>query len=246
MERQEAKNIAIDCLLEKSTARDFYSDTFDRYMNTMDDESIPISPVKLDEVENNKVLINEQTYDILMKIMDITRETNREIPYFLIGYEQLDGSITFETILTDLENDSVMEADFDNISDYLGAYIESLDDEFIRRKGMPIICSGHTHGRGVVSDNFSFGDMISYVSFKSQIRDYASEINPRIEPMTLDTVGMLINLNGDLNMVYYDDNPNKRGFYKFTNIYLKKNNGNVELLPSISDNGNYIKSGINK
>ena len=57
---------------------------------------------------------------------------------------------------------------------------------------------------------------------------------------------MLINPIGDFNMVYYDDNPNHKGFYKFTNIFLKKNNGHIELLPSINPNGNYIKGETEK
>ena len=237
--------IAIDCLLEKSSARDFYSETFDKYLGTMDDENIPISPVEFDEVcgKNNQVYIEENVYNELMRNMAITKETRKEIPYFMIGFELPDGKIVFKYIKSDINNSSSLEADPNNITFFLSNFLKDISYDDIKQLGKPIICKGHTHGKGDVSDNFSFSDMISAVSFKSQIRNHIMDVNSNINPQIVDTVAMLMNPCGDFNMVYYDDNPNQRGFYKFTNIFLKKDNGNIELLPSISENGNYIKSG---
>ena len=250
MERNESKEIAINCLLEKSPAKDFYADTFERYLGTMNDESIPISPLELDNVsdKNNQVYINENVYNELMRNMNITIETDHEIPYFMIGFKQNDGKIVFEYIISDINNTSSMEADHNNITYYVTRFLKNMNYEEIEILGKPIICKGHTHGkRSSVSDNYSFGDMISTVSFKNQVRNHTRDINiNRVNPQIVDTVDMLMNPCGDFNIIYYDDNPKRKGFYKFTNIFLKRDNGNIELLPSISENGNYIKNGRNR
>ena len=245
MERQEARNIAIKSLLENSSNRDFFTNIFETYLNQgYNQENIPVPSLYFDNVNenNNQVFIEENVYNELLKIREITQRTNNEIPYFLIGYEQSNGAVVFKSIIADVGNSSNREADFDNISDYLGAYIESIEESEIRKFGKPIICNGHTHGISNVSDNFSFGDMISYITFKNNVREYMRNTNNnRVNPKIVDTVGMLMNPCGDFNLVYYDDNPQQVGFYKFTNIFLRTHDNQIVLLRSISENGNYIR-----
>lgn len=245
MERQEARNIAIKSLLENSSNRDFFTNIFETYLNQgYNQENIPVPSLYFDNVNenNNQVFIEENVYNELLKIREITQRTNNEIPYFLIGYEQSNGAIVFKSIIADVGNSSNREADFDNISDYLGACIESIEKSEIRKFGKPIICNGHTHGISNVSDNFSFGDIISYITFKNNVREYMRNTNNNgVNPKIVDTVGMLMNPCGDFNLVYYDDNPQQVGFYKFTNIFLRTHDNQIVLLPSISENGNYIR-----
>lgn len=245
MKRQEATNIAIQSLLENSSNRDFFTSIFETYLNQgYNQENIPVPSLYFDNVNenNNQVFIEENVYNVLLKIRETTQRTNNEIPYFLIGYEQNNGAIVFKAILADVGNSSSREADFDNISDYLGAYLESIEESDIKKLGKPIICNGHTHGISNVSNNFSFGDMISYITFKNNVREYIRDRNQNgINYKIVDTVGMLMNPCGDFNIVYYDDNPQQIGFYKFTNVFLRKNDNQIVLLPSISETGNYIK-----
>lgn len=245
MERQEARNIAIKSLLENSSNRDFFTNIFETYLNQgYNQENIPVPSLYFDNVNenNNQVFIEENVYNELLKIREITQRTNNEIPYFLIGYEKSNGAVVFKSIIVDVGNSSNREADFDNISDYLGAYIESIEKNEISKLGKPIICNGHTHGISNVSDNFSFGDMISYITFKNNVREYMRNTNNNgVNPKIVDTVGMLMNPCGDFNLVYYDDNPQQVGFYKFTNIFLRTHDNQIVLLPSISENGNYIR-----
>lgn len=248
MERQEARNIAIKSLLENSSNRDFFTNIFETYLNQgYNQENIPVPSLYFDNVNenNNQVFIEENVYNELLKIREITQRTNNEIPYFLIGYEQSNGAIVFKSIIADVGNSSNREADFDNISDYLGACIESIEKSEIRKFGKPIICNGHTHGISNVSDNFSFGDIISYITFKNNVREYMRNTNNNgVNPKIVDTVGMLMNPCGDFNLVYYDDNPQQVGFYKFTNIFLRTHDNQIVLLPSISENGNYIRQDV--
>lgn len=84
--------------------------------------------------------------------------------------------------------------------------------------------------------------MISYITFKNNVREYIRDRNQNgINYKIVDTIGMLMNPCGDFNIVYYDDNPQQIGFYKFTNVFLRKNDNQIVLLPSISETGNYIK-----
>ncbi len=248
MEREEAKNIAIKCLIENNSNRDFYASSFEIFLNQgCNPENIPITPLYLDNVceNNNLVFIEENVYNKLLKIRKITERTNNEIPYFIIGFEQKNGSVVFKNIIADMEQNFTQETDYDRITTYFAEYLRQLNNTDIEKNGKLIICKGHTHGIGSVSDNFSFGDLISYVSFKFQIRDFIKTYNHKgVNPNDIDTVGMLMNSCGDFNMVYYDDNPYRMGFYKFTNIFLKNKDNKTILLPSISYNGNYIKKDI--
>ena len=245
MEREEARDIAIQSLLENSSNKDFFAEIFEKYLNQgYDSENIPIPSLYFNNINenNNQVFIEEIVYNKLLKIREVTQRTNNEIPYFLFGYEQRNGAIVFYEIVADFGNSSSREANFDNISDYLSAYLKSIDRSEIRKYGKPIICKGHTHGLGNVSDNFSFGDMISYITFKHDIRDYVKDANQNgINSQIIDTMGMLMNPCGDFNFIYYDDNPKQIGFYKFTNIFLKTHDNQIILLPSLSEKGNYIR-----
>lgn len=135
MKRQEATNIAIQSLLENSSNRDFFTSIFETYLNQgYNQENIPVPSLYFDNVNenNNQVFIEENVYNVLLKIRETTQRTNNEIPYFLIGYEQNNGAIVFKAILADVGNSSSREADFDNISDYLGAYLESIEESDIK------------------------------------------------------------------------------------------------------------------
>ena len=248
MERKEAKDIAIQILLENNSNADFYAEIFDSYMNKGFSgevlENIPIPPILFDNVNanNNYIFIDEKVYNELMIIQNITKRTNNEIPYFILGFEQGDGKIIFKEIISDKQQGYQSTADYDRISQYVANFLAELNNSDIQQLGKPIICKGHTHGAITnVADNFSFGDLIGYITFKNQIREVVRHYNKNgVNPNTIDTVGMLINPVGDFNVIYYDDNPQQMGFYKFSNILLRKNNGQVEVLPTMSSQGNYI------
>lgn len=227
-------------LTENEKHSDFYKKIFEKYLNAgYNIGNIPIPPLYFDNVasRNNNIFINENVYKQLEEIQDRTSQTNYEIPFCLLGYEQADGKIIFFNILKDTNNNSRLEANFDNIVPTLEAYLENLDLE----KGRPIICKGHSHGQGNVSDNFSFGDLISAATFKNNIKDYIRSINSQVSYKDIDTVNLLLNPCGDFNFIYYEDRPMQTGFYKFTNIFLRTNDNKIYLLPTMSENGNYIR-----
>ena len=240
MERKNAKNITIDILLNNEN-KDFFADTFEKYLNLgYNDENIPISPLYFSNVNerNNRIFIEEDVYFKLKQIEKLTIEKNKEIPFCLLGYEQSNGSIIFYNIIQDTTNLSQTETNFENIARNLEFFLEYAD----KSKGLPIICKGHSHSKGHLSDNFSFGDLISLVSFKQNIKEYTNSVNKNnLTKNDIDVVSMLINPNGDFNFIYYEDRPGQTNFYKFTNIFYKTKDNILYLLPSLNENGNYVK-----
>ena len=231
------------CLLNKSQNGVFYEQTFRNYSHLALD-NVPISPLELNSVSkrNDNVLISETVYRQLADIQDITSRTNYEIPFFLIGFEKQDGGIEFVNIISDKEQRNSGECDYDRIADILGEFLLTLTMDDIQGTSL-IICKGHSHGKSFVSDNFSFGDMKNYITFKHQIRDFVREYNKNgLDPNFIDTTGMLLNPCGDFNMVYFDDRTVDMGFYKFNNLRIKANNGDEIPLPTMSEDGNYIKN----
>lgn len=246
MERVKARAITAECLLDNCSNKEFYTNLFEVYLNKgMPVENIPVSPLYFDNIcgNNNQIFIEEKVYKELKKIIDVTMVTNYEIPYFMIGFEQENGSIVFKEIIADKNQNSMSSADYEKITSYVANFLSDIDNNDIKIMGKPIICKGHTHGRvGFEYDNFSFGDLVSYVTFKEQIRDCVRTYNKKgVNCSVIDTVGMLINPCGDFNFVYYDEREGQAGFYKFTNIFLRTRDNKIMLLPSMSDSGNYIR-----
>ena len=61
-----------------------------------------------------------------------------------------------------------------------------------------------THGLTAVSDNFSFGDLISYVQFNSA--------HPLFKNRQIETMAMLMPPCGDYNFIMYENN-----YYTYNN-----------------------------
>lgn len=253
MERRIADDITIEILFERNSNADFYSKVFEDYLERGFTGSlmyhIPVSPLGFPDVNrrNDNVYISEEVYKELITIQDITKRTNSEIPYFMIGWEKVNGSISFETIFADKSQINRTECDYDNITQYIENFLLELKPQDIQTMGKPIICKGHSHGRSNVSDNFSYGDIGGYVTLKDDIRTLVRNYNKNgINPNDIDTIGMLLSPCDDFNMVYYDDRLNERGFYKFNNIQMRTKNGSIIPLPTMTENGNYIMQDTRK
>ena len=87
-----------------------------------------------------------------------------------------------------------------------------------------------SHGKTQVSENFSFGDLISYVQM--------ANLHPLFKNREIETIGMVLPPNGDYNLIMYENNPSCEGFYTFPSVYLRHNDGRGELLPAYQ-NGDY-------
>ncbi len=233
MIREEARLKAVDMLLGEKNNNNFYASLFEKY-NYEDPEMTPISPICMPNVnKKHTVVITEEAYKDLQRIQQITKETNNEISFLLIGEEKPNGTVWLDTILSEFKADSRTSAGFgENINKALTNFINMYKNNQLGGN-KPIICHGHSHGISPVSDNFSFGDLISYVQM--------TNLCPETKDREIETMGCLLPPCGDINFVMYENNPDYEGFYTFYEVYMRKNSGDAELLPSYI-NGNYLIS----
>ena len=232
MERREAKEITLDLLLgDQNINADFYASLFNKY-RCGDSENTPISPAGMQTVnERNNILLTEETFKDLDKIRDITRRTNQEIAYFIFGEEKPDGTVLLDTVISTYRPSGRTSASFDDLVDSLGKYVRGVETGKYSNGSKPIVCHGHTHGLTAVSDNFSFGDLISYVQFNSA--------HPLFKNRQIETMAMLMPPCGDYNFIMYENNPVYEGFYIFPTVNLQYENGLVERLPAYQK-GDYL------
>lgn len=234
MERNEAKNKTIDLLLgDQNPNADFYASLFENY-NYGNPEMTPISPINMGNVsERNNIVITEEAYKELLKIRNITYQTNQEVSYLIFGEEKANGTVWLDTVISTYQPSSRTSANFDGINSALNEYVNGIEAGEYNNGNKQIICHGHTHGTSPVSDNFSFGDLVSYVEFNN--------LHPMFKNRQIETMAMLMPPCGDFNFIMYENNQAYEGFYTFPNVYLRHNDGTGELLPAYQ-NGNYIRN----
>lgn len=234
MNRDEAKNKVVDLLLgDNNPNADFYATLFERY-NYGDPEMTPISPMGMGNVsQSNNVVITEEAYRELIKIRNITNQTNLEVSYLIFGEEKPNGTVWLDTVISTCQPSNRTSASFDGINSALNEYVRGIEAGEYNNGNKQIICHGHTHGTSPVSDNFSFGDLISYVQF--------ANAHPLFKNRQVETMGMLMPPSGDFNFIMYENNPSYEGFYTFPTVYLRHQDGMADVLPAYQ-RGNYIQN----
>ena len=232
--RDIARKKTVDLLLgDQNPNADFYSKLFIDY-NYRDSEFTPMSPARMPNVNsNNRIVITEEAYNSLERIRSITEQTNKEVAYIILGEEKPDGSVLLDTVLTSYQPESSTSADFSSINKAVIEYFNTLERGGFSNSNKQVICHGHTHGKSPVSDNFSFGDLISYVEFNN--------MHPLLRNRQVESIGMLMPPCGDYNFIFYENNPQYEGFYTFPKVSLLHSNGIEENLPAYQK-GNYLDS----
>ena len=235
MNRSEAREKTIDLLIgEQNPNSEFYISLFENY-NFGDREMTPISPARMGHVNiNNNVVITEDAYRELEKIRNITLQTNQEVAFLLFGEEKPNGTIWLDTVVSTYQPSSRTNASFSGVSSTLNKYVNDIESGIYDNGNKQVICHGHTHGTSPVSDNFSFGDLISYVEFNNA--------HPLFKRRKIETMALLMPPSGDFNFIMYENNPQYEGFYTFPKVYLRYDNGRAAELPAYK-NGDYLVNG---
>ena len=180
---------------------------------------------------NSNIIITEDAYRDLAKIRNITLQTNQEVAFLIFGEELPNGTVLLDTVISTFQPSSRTSADFDRLNEILNKYVADIANGKYRNGNKQIICHGHTHGMSPVSDNFSFGDLISYVQFNNSHRLFKNR--------QVETMALLMPPSGDFNFIFYENNPQYEGFYTFPTVYLKQSDGSIGELPAYQ-NGNYL------
>ena len=230
--RHEARIKTINLLLvDENPNADFYANLFDKYRYE-DSEMTPISPAKMGNVNiNNDIVITEEVYMNLIRIRNVTHQTGKEVAYFIFGEEKPNGTVWLDTVVSTYRPSATTSADFSDIDPYLEKYVRKIESGKLDGENKQIVCHGHTHRTTDVCDNFSFGDLISYVEL--------TNLHPLFKNRQVETIGMLMSPCGDFNFIMYENNPRYEGFYTFPAVYLRHSDGTEEKLPAYQ-NGDYL------
>lgn len=180
----------------------------------------------------NYVVLKENIYNKLLEFQKITMEHDKEIPYFLYGKDKGNGIIYFEKISYNLDNLKINEADHRSMIPELEDKIYEYDLPEYANFGLfnkgpyerTYVCVGHTHNKGLTSDCFSLQDLVSAVAFKNCADFFKSD--------EIQILNMLLTPSGDFNFIKYESNPLFEGFYKYPNVIVRRNNGDLEKIPA--------------
>ena len=127
MERNEVRAKVVDLLLgDQNQNADFYASLFERY-NYGDSEMTPISPVKMGKVSmKNNIVITEEAYNELIRIRNITHQTNQEVAFLIFGEEKPNGTVWLDTVISTYQPSSRTSASFDGINESLNEYVRDI------------------------------------------------------------------------------------------------------------------------
>jgi hypothetical protein len=102
---------------------------FEKY-NYGDPEMTPISPVVMGSVsERNSIAITEEAYKGLLKIRQITVQTNQEVAYLMFCEEKPNGTVWLDTVISSYRPSSVTSVNFSNINKVLNDYVQGIQNE---------------------------------------------------------------------------------------------------------------------
>lgn len=201
----------------------------------------PISPVMFESLSPNQYIgMSEKVYNEIIRIRKITRDTEKEVTFFLIGSKDKKGNIFFEKIMINEENLKKNFGDFTPINKILKYDVNDILDEDIPTRDdlmldhpykQLVVCAGHTHSKNKYTDNFSFQDMNNIIKFKSNTEMFRTG--------QVEVLDVLINQAGDFNFLKYENNALFEGIFTYPNVFVKKDNNKLEKLPAY-ENGNYL------
>lgn len=214
MNRNEAKNRLLELLDNDNFNIDYFQNLFKKYNIYSDSENTIISPLVIDN-SNKRIVILESAYKKLKEIQKIVNDTKKDISYFMDGEEKTNGVIVFKTVIPILNDNN----DFKKINSILTYKPNKYD---INKK---IICYGHTNQNSLINDNFSFGDLVSYIQFNSVHK--------------INNAFMIMTSSGDFNFIKYEDTLEFSKLNKFDKVYLKLDAGKIYRLHAYSK-GNYL------
>ncbi len=210
MSREKYKNRVKDILCHKSQYAHYNQENFKRYNYG---EMTPVNNDLLPEMPNGKIILTEEVYSCLQAVLDVTNLENQEIPFFLYGREIENNVVVFDEFFSQSEQRKGYEADFSK------AMIDNLKEKI--KSDNFILCHGHSHPAiGAFYDNFSFGDLTSYMQMRSE--------NAFFTEKNIDLIGGIVTADGNFNFLFNDNN----NFYRFLDVMVQDKNGNLMEIKS--------------
>lgn len=156
----------------------------------------------------SSIILNQNVYEMLLAVQEITAQNKEELPFFLYGREIEPNKIEFTEFMLSSNSQSNHHASFNQtMINHLQSRIEQeLDNGFV-------VCHGHSHPPlGTFHQHFSLGDLSSYVQM--------NEENPVFNEKHVELMSCLITCTNDINFLFYDNSS--QNFYRFLNVFVKE------------------------
>ena len=165
------------------------------------------------------VIITENVYNVLDVVGDVTNTDGFEIPFVLTGYFDKENK---QVIIDDgLVQHNSESGRLEAIATH---ELEKYATDFVRSAKTAenkVIAFGHTHPQvGNYYLNFSWGDVSGYIDTHEQNRDFFNNHN-------LSMLACLLT-GGNFNFLFC----NNEDTYRFDNVFVQRNNGDLEKLPA--------------
>lgn len=137
-----------------------------------DPEMIPISSIVMGNAsERNNIVITEESYKELLKIRQITTQTNQEEAYIIFGEEKSNGTVWLDAVTSSYKPFNTTSADFYDINKALNDYvkgIQSWDFNFMMYENnpnegfytFPTVCLRHEDGTADLLPAYQNGNYI--------------------------------------------------------------------------------------
>ena len=211
MTREQYSQKVKDIMIQKNPYGKYHQQNFNTYGSYR--EMTPINSDIINYMPNAEIILNEQVYEMLLAVQDVTNETNQEFPFFLYGKEISNNQIEFTEFISSSNNRQNAEASFNQ------TMINNLQNRINGNlnNGL-VVCHGHSHPPiGGFHQNFSLGDFISYMQMNQD--------NSVFKNKQVELTSCLVTSTGDINFVFYDNQSDN--FYRFTNVFVKDKNNNL-------------------
>lgn len=171
-------------------------------------EMTPVNSQILNTMPNtSSIILNQNVYEMLLAVQEITNQNQEELPFFLYGREIAPNKIEFTEFMLASNSQSNHQASFNQtMINHLQSRIEQeLDNGFV-------VCHGHSHPPlGTFYQHFSLGDLASYIQM--------NEENPVFKDKHVELMSCLIPSSKDMNFLFYDNH--NQDFYRFLNVFVK-------------------------
>ena len=195
------------------------------------------------------IVLSSKVFNTICAINTYTKNNRLEVPFFLFGREE-NGIVYFHTADYHTENLGSHHASFKSLArgidvamwDFLqdndaDSLLQNFGEKSIPKFRRAIRCYGHTHPPGCGGDQFSFADLSCTVEHVLINEFFASD--------EMGSMDLLVPPSGDMNFIKYEQNRLFEGFYKYRNVYVITDDGEIKRAPAY-EKGRYYPYPLKK
>ena len=212
MNKEERKDLVLECLLQNDKNKDLHYNKIKNHLLAKDPNRIynaPVNPKYL-EIDTTPIILTQNVFDALNTIDEYNFQKKKEVPFIIYGKRTKGGAILLDDLYCNFSKLKETSANLDKLEDFLFERLNVfLQDNFKEQ----VIVLGHTHPfTGRISFNYSISDLcfhLFYYSYKVFYDSYQGNL----------LLSLVKTINKDYNFIIFD-NQNKV-FKAYSKVYLQ-------------------------